>query len=227
MTMVLILAAVAFMLVHALPATGLRPWLIRRIGTPGYLAGFSILSIGLLVVMALAYREAAPASPLWIAGPSLRIIIALFMLVAFWLAVAANSQRNPAAVGGGATLEESAAPRGVFTVTRHPLLVAIVLWGILHLIANADIPSLILFGSFIVTSIAGAAAQDRRKEQEIGAAWRRYVAQTSRMPFAAIVERRTRFDHSDITWWRVAITLALWLAFLIGHGDIFGVPVLM
>ena len=224
---VLILASLAFMLVHLVPMTGLRPWLIKRIGERVYLAGFSLVSIVLLVLMARAYGSATPGTPLWIAGMMLNSMIALLMLVPFWLVVAANTARNPAAVGGGAVLEKSAVPHGVFTITRHPLMVGIALWGFLHLVANADAPSLTLFGSLIVTALAGSWAQDLRKEREIGVAWRRYCGQTSFMPFRAILEGRTRLETGDITWWRAALTVALWLIFLLGHGHIFGVPALV
>ena len=48
----LILASLAFMLVHLVPMTGLRPWLFKSIGEKAYLAVFSLVSIVLLVLMA-------------------------------------------------------------------------------------------------------------------------------------------------------------------------------
>ncbi|NND49395.1 MAG: NnrU family protein [Rhizobiales bacterium] len=223
----LILASLAFMLVHLVPMTGLRPWLFKNIGEKAYLAVFSLVSIVLLVLMVRAYGNAAPGEPLWIAGAVLSVILALLMLAAFWLLVAANTERNPAAVGGGAVLEKSAVPHGVFTITRHPLMIAIALWAFLHLIANAELPSLVFFGSLIVTALGGSWAQDWRKEREIGVAWRRYRSHTSFMPFRAILEGRTRLDASDITWWRAALAVVLWLIFLVGHGPLFGVPALV
>ena len=222
----LILASLAFMLVHLVPVTALRPWLLKKIGEKAYLALFSLVSLALLVLMARAYGDTQAAAPLWVAGMALDVIIAFLMLIAFWLLVAANTERNPAAVGGGAVLEQSAVPHGVFTITRHPLMVGIALWAILHLIANPDLASLVLFGSLTITAIAGSLAQDLRKEREIGVAWRRYRSHTSFMPFLAVLEGRTRLDAGDVTWWRVALATALWLIFLAGHGAIFGVPAL-
>ena len=223
----LIFASLAFMLVHLVPATGLRPWILKRIGEKAYLALFSLVSLLLLVVMARAYGGAAPAVPLWATGLALDVIIAAMMLGAFWLLVAANTERNPAAVGGGAVLEQSAVPHGVFTITRHPLMVSIAVWAVLHLLANPDLPSLVLFGSLAITALAGSFAQDLRKEREIGVAWRRYRSHTSFMPFLAVAEGRTRLDVGDVTWWRAALAVALWLIFLAGHAAMFGAPALI
>jgi len=224
---ILILASLAFMAAHAVPSTRLRPHLVSALGGRGYRAAFSLVSLVLLALMVHAYNNALPAPPLWVVGAPLRVVIALLMLVPFWLALAAGTEPNPAAIGGENVLEISAVPRGVFTLTRHPMMVAVALWAALHLIANTDLPSLIFFGSLIATALGGAWAQDRRKEREIGAAWRRYLVQTSLMPLRAIAEGRTRFDSADLTWWRLALALALWLAVLTFHGDIFAVPALV
>ncbi len=92
--------------VHLVRMTGLRPWLFKNIGEKAYLAVFSFVSIVLLVLMVRAYGNAAPGEPPWIAGAVLSVILALLMLAAFWLLVAADTERNPAAVGGEAVLEK-------------------------------------------------------------------------------------------------------------------------
>jgi uncharacterized membrane protein len=224
---ILILASLGFVAIHVLPATRLRPRLIALVGRNGYLGGFSLASIVMLIVMVVGYNQAPAGAPLWATGAVLRWLVAALMLVPFWLLVAANSEPNPSAVGGETALETSAAPHGVFTITRHPLMIAIALWAALHLIANPDLPSAIFFGSLVTTALGGARLQDWRKDSEIGAAWRRYRGQTSFMPFAAITQGRTRLDTDDVTWWRLAITLGLWLGMLVFHGPVIGVPALV
>lgn len=200
--------------------------MIGRIGMRGYLAVFSLVSIVLMAAMVWAYGSAPARSSLWLAGAPLRLVIAIAMLVPFWLAVMGVSVRNPAAVGGDAVLETSAVPHGVFTVTRHPLMVAIAIWAGLHLIANPDLPSLAFFGTLAVTAVTGTRLQDRRKESEIGTAWRRYMAQTSIMPMRAVIEGRTRLDLAGLDLWRTIAALVAWAIVLNLHGDLFGVPAL-
>jgi len=38
-------------------------------------------------------------------------------------------------------------------VTRHPMLWGVTLWSVAHLIANGDLASILLFGSFVVFSL--------------------------------------------------------------------------
>ena len=221
---VLVLGSLAFIIVHAVPATGLRGMLIGLIGQKGYLGLFSFSSMASVVVMAMGFGDAATQDTAWIASSGLRWTIAVLMIVPFWLAVAANTQRNAAALGGEKVLGSGHAARGVFTVTRHPLMVAIATWSALHLAANPDLPSLVLFGTFLGVALVGAMVQDRRKVRELGGAWQAYLAVTSFVPFGAILAGRTRFDTSDITWWRLLLAIGAWLMVLVGHGAVIGMP---
>ncbi len=44
-------------------------------------------------------------------------------------------------------------PSRIHTMLRHPMLVAIKLWALAHLLANGDLGSLILFGSFLAFAV--------------------------------------------------------------------------
>jgi protein-S-isoprenylcysteine O-methyltransferase Ste14 len=45
-------------------------------------------------------------------------------------------------------------PEGIVRVTRHPFLIGVGLWAVVHLVANGDVASFIFFGAFAVTALA-------------------------------------------------------------------------
>jgi uncharacterized membrane protein len=47
-------------------------------------------------------------------------------------------------------------------VLKHPMLVSIKIWAFAHLLANGDLASLILFGSFLAWAVADRIAAGRR-----------------------------------------------------------------
>ena len=114
--------------------------------------------------------------------------------------------------------------RGVFALTRHPVMWAIGLWGILHLINRPAPASFVFFGSLSLLAIAGAWLQDLRKRRELGSDWQAFEAQTSFVPLAALITGRARPALGEIGWWRLAVAVALWAAMLQLHGSLIGVP---
>jgi len=77
-------------------------------------------------------------------------------------------------------------PEGIVRVTRHPFLMGVGLWAVVHLVANGDVASFIFFGAFAVTALAGTVSIDAKRRHALGPGWRSFAAQTSIVPFAAI-----------------------------------------
>lgn len=119
------------------------------------------------------------------------------------LLVCGIASRNPSALGQSDALEHDG-PRGIFTVTRHPVMWAIALWAIAHVAVNGDASSMILFASLGVLALAGIASQERKKRARLGEAWRRFSERTSVVPFAATLGGRTTLDLAGIGWARAA-----------------------
>ena len=46
--------------------------------------------------------------------------------------------------------------------TRHPMLLGMVLWGVVHLINNGDLASVSLFGAFLLYSLFAIVSANRR-----------------------------------------------------------------
>ena len=219
----LIAAAALFLGIHVLVSgTPLRGAIVGRIGEGPYLGLFSLASLGAIVWLAWAYGGADYVE-LWNAGSGGRHLALVVMPFAFILLVGAFTTRNPTAVGMEKALEGEQPATGILRVTRHPFLWAVVLWALVHLLANGDVASLVLFGAMLVLGLVGTRLIDRKLASRHGAAWERYLAQTSNLPLAAIFARRTRTSLAEIGWWRIALGLGLYVAALLAHGPVIGV----
>lgn len=134
--MLLIVGLIIFLGIHLLPTnTEIRDGLVTRLGANGYKAFFSLLSFAGLAVIILGYHKMQlhPGKnpvlfdpPFW-----LRHVSMLLMLPAMILFVA------------------SSVPSRIRTAVKHPLLMGTKLWALAHLLANGDVASLLLFGSFL------------------------------------------------------------------------------
>jgi uncharacterized membrane protein len=218
-TATLALACAVFLALHVLPSTPLRGALVTRLGEGPYTGLFSLATLAAIVWMALAYR-AAPYTPLW---PGLRWLPAVVMPFSFILISCGVLTPNPTAVAAGRLLANPEPARGIIRVTRHPVMWGIMLWAGAHLLARGELKATVFFGSFLVLAAAGTRLQDARKAKVHGEDWRRFAAQTSNLPFAAVVQDRNRFAAGEIGLVRVAFGLLLYGGMLLSHAWLFGV----
>lgn len=140
--MLLLLAGLAiFIAVHLLPTRpAVRAGVVANLGSTGYQALFSLASlVGLiLIVMGYGQMKIAPSSinpQLWVPPTWTRHLAFLLMLPAFILLVAAYVPSN---------LRDRA---------KHPMLAAIKIWALAHLLARGDLAAVILFGSFLAWAV--------------------------------------------------------------------------
>ncbi|HWK97237.1 MAG TPA: NnrU family protein [Pseudolabrys sp.] len=119
---------------------------IERLGTNGYRAVFSIVSLaGLaLIVWGFAHYRATGWIDVWQPPVFTRHIAATLMLFAAVFAVATYI------------------PSHIRTRLKHPMLTAIKTWALAHLIANGDLGSILLFGSFLAWGVMARIAAKKR-----------------------------------------------------------------
>lgn len=210
----LITAAIAFVGTHFLLSHPLRAPLVRVAGERGFLLLYSTVAFVTLGWLAHAYR-AAPAEPLWWAqGGLLWAVATVVMLLASVLFVG-SLLGNPAFPSGGKPARVPGEARGVFAVTRHPMMWAFALWAGVHVAVYPIAANAVLAGAVALLALVGAALQDRKKEQLEGERWRAWETQTSFLPFAAIAAGRARlggFRPHDL-----AGGVVLWLAATWAH----------
>ena len=219
----LVLAALLWLFLHlGLSGTRLRDSVVARVGEKPFMGAFSAASLVLIVLLVLAWRG-AETSFLWFAPPALRWLLALLMLPAFVLFMASH-KRNPTAVGNRGLGEE---PRGMQRVTRHPMLWSFAIWGVVHVLGNGDTASLVFFGTFALTALAGMPSIDAKLARRHPESWPGFAAKTSILPFGAILGGRNRLVLGEIGWMPPVVGLIVWAALLHFHRVIFGVPVII
>ena len=141
--LIVTLGTALFVGLHLVPVMpGWRAALIGRIGEGPYKAVFALLSLAGLIGAIVAYRF-TPHVALWTSPGPLRVVSALVMLVAVWLFAGA---RVP----------------WFKRIVRHPMLWAIGLFGIAHLLVNGEPAGVVLFGGLALFGFAWQPLTDRR-----------------------------------------------------------------
>jgi uncharacterized membrane protein len=220
-------AAAAFWIALHLGVAGtaLRGKLIGMLGPGGYRGLFTILSFLGLAGLILGWRS-APEAPIWAAAPAAAWVTLVLMLPAMILFVGSVTDANPAAVGGERLLDREGLARGIFRVTRHPMLWAFSIWAACHLAMRGSDAGILFFGAILVTALAGMRSIDRKRADARPCEWAAYAAVTSIIPFAAILDGRNRLAWREIAGWRLLAGIAAWGILLVLHPLLLGVPAL-
>ena len=132
--LVMILGLVLFLGVHTLTTQReLRAQIIASAGEGGYKIGYALVSLaGLaLIVWGFAHYRATGWIDVWYPPVAFKHITVALMLPAVILVVASYIRGR------------------IYTTLKHPMLAGVKLWAAAHLLANGDLGSIILFGSFL------------------------------------------------------------------------------
>jgi uncharacterized membrane protein len=163
----------------------LRPRLIEKVGAQPFQGLYSLLALVIFVPLVWIYFENQHAGPLlWYGGqnPVLRYGMYAGMGVALALLVGGFVTPSPAMQA-----KPSAEPpvRGVLRVTRHPVVMGMGLFGLVHLFAaQVHTSELAFFGGFPIWAVIGCRHQDQRKLANLGEPYRVFCSQTAFLPFA-------------------------------------------
>lgn len=176
----LIAANIAFVGTHFAMSHPLRAPLVKTLGPGGFTAAYTLVSFATLGWVAFAFKAAPPAD-LPGSGDAGWIIASLLTLVAMVL-LAGSFIGNPALPTPMADAQARAEPKGVFMVTRHPMMWAIGLWAASHIILFWSLRTLVTAAAMGVLALVGAKLQDAKKEALMGAAWQEWESKTSYWP---------------------------------------------
>lgn len=161
----------AFMGSHVIPSRpAVRSRLISLLGKRVYIVLYSSLSLAVLGFLIRAAAD-APYVEVWPFEEWQRLVPAMVVPLAFALGLLGLATPNPLSLSPSRAAFDPARP-GIVAITRHPVLVALALWSLAHMVPNGDLAHLILFGTFLVFSLAGMWAVDKRARRRLGdAVW--------------------------------------------------------
>ncbi|MGQ0544517.1 MAG: NnrU family protein [Betaproteobacteria bacterium] len=212
----LALATAAFLATHFVTSTPLKPTLVGAIGEWPYRGVYSLVAFVTLAWMIWAYVEAPREALLW---TPLRLVPLVVMPLSLVL-IATGYWRNPSLVGAEKLLKSEDPARGMIRITRHPLMWGVMLWAAAHIVARADLRSIVFFGGFLLLAALGTVLMDARKRHDPD--FQRFAAVTSNIPFVAVAQGRNRIVWREIGWLRPGIGVALLAALLLLHPWLFG-----
>ena len=220
----LLAAAVLWVAVHiGIAGTRIRDGIVARIGEGPFRGLFVVASFVLLGWLAWSYGHAGPVRVFWIVPQWLAVLMMVLMLPALVLFVCSITTPNPTSVAGRHALEAPNPAIGILRITRHPMLWAFALWGIVHLVVLGTASAAVLTGAVIVTAFAGMPSLDAKYARRNPARWPAFAAATSTLPFAAIAQGRNKLVIGEIGWWRALLAVLLWAALIALHPWAFGV----
>ena len=147
---ILVLGLVLFLGTHSVRvfAEGWRGAMMARLGPNGWKGLYSVLALLGFVLIVWGYGQARLTPvPLWTPSVGMRHLASLLTLLSFILLAAAYVPRNAFKARIG-----------------HPMVVAVKVWALAHLLANHTLADLLLFGTFLIWAVLNfraARARDR------------------------------------------------------------------
>lgn len=207
-----------FLLSHMLPVRPrVRRRLVALLGEPGFVGAYSLAS---LVVMAWLIGAAAraPHVALWDWAAWQAWVPNLVMPLACVLLALGIGIPNPFSIGGARPERFDPARPGVLALTRHPVLLAIVLWAAAHVPPNGDLAMATLFGAFAAMGLFGMRALDARRRSASGEKRGLAMSRFTGFRRGAVAPLATRLSA-----WRVTVGLVGWLLLLSVHAAVLGV----
>ena len=128
---IMVAGLVLFLGIHLVPAVPpVRLPLARAWGENRYKGAFSLVSLLGLVLIVAGYALSDDRARLFAPVPAARALAPFAMVVSFVLFAAANMRGH------------------LRRAVRHPMLLGLLIWSIVHLLANGDRKGTVLFGAF-------------------------------------------------------------------------------
>lgn len=136
----LILGLLLFLGMHSvrIVADGWRSGMVARLGAQRWKGLYTLVSLAGFALIVWGYGQARMAPvPLWTPPLWTRHLAGLLMLVSMLLLVAAH------------------VPRNAFKARlHHPMVLAVKVWALAHLLANGMLADVLLFGAFLLWAVA-------------------------------------------------------------------------
>ena len=209
---------------HILGSTiAVRTYLIGKISNLGFKALYSLVALATFIPLCWVYLTNKHGGQLlFTPGNTHQLFTHIFMLAA--LIVLFQGLATPSPITTQAELTGTFRPnaKGIQRVTRHPQNFAFALFGLSHLLVNPYVGDWIFFGGFIVYAVASAIHQDKRLAVTGPEQVKQFQADTSAMPFYAILTRKQRFALDEYNTYGMVAAIIIFILLRLYHPVIFG-----
>src|SRR5262249_32076753 len=184
-----------------LTTRSIRTWLVARLGEGGFFSLFPLVAVasftGLVRYYALHRFEGASGLALG-AEPALRWpLMGIVVLGVVLINGALAAYPRSAMALFRRTVPE---PYGLDRVSRHPFFVGVGLLAVAHVLLATRLTGTVFAAGLALVAFVGAWHQDRKLHGLRGAAYGRYLATTSTLPFAAIAMGHQHLVWSELPW---------------------------
>ena len=209
----------AFTATHVgLSSLRLRPRLVGALGETGFLGLYSVVALALFVpLMWLYFTHKHEGPALWLLPRGAALSWTLYLAMAVALVRFGASFVNPSPAGMAPNA--GATPRGVHWITRHPLVMAFVVFALAHLLPNGYASDVAFFGGFAAFALIGAAHQDARKKVTGPPGYADFADATPFFPFTG---SQTLRGLRELSWIAIAGGIALAVVIRFFHSSWFG-----
>jgi len=209
---------------HILGSTvPVRSWLIRTISLRGFKAVYSLVALATFLPLCWVFAENKHAGAfLFALTPFSYYLAHALMLLALVVLLQGLATASPLTTVAEMTGRYGSGPRGIQRVTRHPQNLAFMLFGLAHCLTNPYVGDWIFFGGFVIYGLASAMHQDRRVLLLGPEEARRLVAETSLLPFGAILAGRLRLAPREYSLLALLLALVLFVVLRYFHAALFG-----
>ncbi len=191
------IAWIAFAGVHLVgSSSALRPRLVASLGERGFQGLYSAVVLLAFVWLIVTYGDSKHTGPLlWNLDAVPGVAPLSMALTALFLVLTVASQFQPQPAGLVPSTEKRA--RGFHRVTRHPGFVFFGAVALSHLLVNGFASDIVFFAGFPIWAFVGGAHLDARK-RAADASLAHYYAETSLVPFAAILSGRNHLALREL-----------------------------
>lgn len=161
--MALIGACALFVGTHFLLSHPWRRPLMRAIGDQAFTAIYTIIALVTFTGVIVAFDRAPAAPPLWDGAALVPWVLASILTIVALGLLLASFNRNPALPLTNIAGLSTRRPTGVFLITRHPMMMAIALWAVAHILIAPTPRTIVLTLTMGFLALYGAHMQDKKK----------------------------------------------------------------
>jgi len=202
---------VAFGGTHVLGSSvPVRTRLIRVLGLLGFKGLYSVVALATFTPLLVLYWDHRHEGallfdpPLWT-----RHVTEVLMFCALQFVVHGAMTPGPATTRAELSGRFQSTARGIQRITRHPMNTGFGLFGLAHMLSNPTVGDWIFWGGWVVFAVVSALHQDRRSLASGPPQFKTYYAETSLVPFAAILAGRQHLVLGELRWRWISLATAL------------------